>query len=370
MIGCGSYLVRVQERGGANPRVVPVVSGRWERVVDSTSSAEVIASAACCDLLADVDPFSHELVILRSVSGTSHRVVWLGPIEEVAFDEDPETAQIRITANDLTQWWRLRFVHADYDRTIETGSGPSRLIDQVVDLNSDALAPDASPGLVVLDTTPGSTLAGERKILAAENRETNGPISELARDSIDFAAHSTAANPRAVLVGEPQINHNAGLVTTLHSSHFARAPRVRRMRPVTRVVVSGAGGGAAGDEVVGIATASATMLARFGLIEARYDEPRIEDATSAQQAAEYRLSLLGPTAAGRAPTRVEDGILAPSAPGDLDDYYAGARFDIALSGDCISFGGRSVLTRLQCAFDGASEALTAAFTPAAFVEAS
>ena len=57
MIGCGSYLVRVQERGGANPRVVPVVSGRWERVVDSTSSAEVIASAAWCDLLADVEPF-------------------------------------------------------------------------------------------------------------------------------------------------------------------------------------------------------------------------------------------------------------------------------------------------------------------------
>jgi len=362
-LGCGRYLVRIQERGGGSPIVAPVTSGTWERAIDKTSDASLVLPYACCDMLAGVDPWAHEIAILRSVNGANHRGVWLGPITEI--ERDPDAKRIAIRAQDLTAWWPVRLIQSDFDRTTETGSGPERLIDQAIDLSNDAMAPDPLPGLVMVDTTPGSLLSGERKVLAAEHRDAMSPISEIARDAIDFTAHATAENMRVVLVGEPQIYDGSPPVATLNRSHFARAPRVRSLAPVTRVIVAGSGGGASGDELVGIAEASAAAIAKFGAVARRWEEPRIEDQPSAQAAAEYRLSLLGPDASLRAPRRIEGGVLVASAPIDIDDLYGGARFWLAFDDGCANADGLYIASGLHVEFGNGSESVAPAFTPAA-----
>lgn len=111
-LGCGSYRVMVQERCGAQfVCELREVSGlSFNRVLNEISEATVeVSMNGCCDCLANVDPWKHEVAIYRNDS-----LVWVGPILDMEFRTSEES--ILIYARDLLAWADHRVVElADED---------------------------------------------------------------------------------------------------------------------------------------------------------------------------------------------------------------------------------------------------------------
>lgn len=364
MLGCGTHVVEVWTRGGGEriPVTLPVKSINWEWAEDATTVAviQLVAGPTCCESVKLLSEWEHELHILRQTDGDPE-IVWLGPLIDIDDAAAVENPTVKLTARDLTAWWGVRWVHGDYDWTSETGVGPTSLVTQFTTLAADALAPDPSPNINLVNTTPGAGDVGERKVLAAEHRHADTILLELARDAVDFTAAPSPADPRRVLLGAPRITFNPDPKGVLTTEHFVNEVPVQRLgsRFATHWGISGAGGGSAGDAVFGESYSSVATLVRYGLIERRIDEPQVEDDASAATAARYRTTIAGESI----PRRIAGGVLAPTSPFSLGDLRPGTRYIVSLLDSCTTTTGLYRLTRLQCAVDGAGEQISVVLVP-------
>lgn len=78
----------------------------FSRVLDEVSEAQVTVAVGgsiddpCCACLATVEPWCHNLVIVREGDG----IVWVGPVQQVIYSLD----QVLIKANDKLAWLQVR----------------------------------------------------------------------------------------------------------------------------------------------------------------------------------------------------------------------------------------------------------------------
>jgi hypothetical protein len=109
-LGCGQYDVFFMTRCGGNYvcKADGVTDIAFTRKLNDTSTAEITVaigdvSNGCCECLASINPWQHEIIIFRN--GVS---VWAGPIVDIEFDLSSETAKFR--ARDLSAWLDRRVI--------------------------------------------------------------------------------------------------------------------------------------------------------------------------------------------------------------------------------------------------------------------
>lgn len=91
-----------------------VINLTWTRILDDVSEAEVEigltgdAQQTCCECLAIVEPFCHELHIWRD-----GEEVWVGPIEAVRYERE----RVTIKARDSLAWLDVRIPNEDVEFT-------------------------------------------------------------------------------------------------------------------------------------------------------------------------------------------------------------------------------------------------------------
>jgi hypothetical protein len=112
-LGCGTYRVFVQERCASAyvAELKGASSITYGRRLNEISEAEVVVNTGCCDVLATVNPWQHELAIYRN-----DQQVWVGPIIDIDFS--PADDSITVFAKDLLEWSNHRTVELadiDYD---------------------------------------------------------------------------------------------------------------------------------------------------------------------------------------------------------------------------------------------------------------
>jgi hypothetical protein len=312
-LGCGTYSVWLTTKAEIDRRIfeVPWRSIEWARVLDETSQASVTAGAGCCGELfeQEIRPWSHQMAILRAADdGTPFRV-WSGPVVGMR-----AAGELTLRARDLSAWFDRRFLH---DPHFFIAADVATIFEAFWD---DALAPDPVPQFA-LSVSP-TTVTADREILPEQHRVSAEEMRELGRTGIDWTVVD-----RTMIAGPEEID--VPPIATLTDEHFAEVPEVEvdGLQQANRIVVTGAGGGAEGDEIVGDAVATPGAE---GLLEGVANEPAILDDTSALAAADSRLERQ------RVPqVIVTGGRLVPEAPVEIDALVPGAQVRVGLSGTCV-----------------------------------
>lgn len=104
MLGCSKHVAYVQNKcnGRRLCELVDASEISYNRILDDISEASVTiplsgdAATPCCQCLADVEPWCHQLTIVREGDG----VVWTGPIQKITYGKD----QVVIQAKDKLAW--------------------------------------------------------------------------------------------------------------------------------------------------------------------------------------------------------------------------------------------------------------------------
>lgn len=107
-LGCSKHVAYVQNKcnGRRLCELVDASNISYNRVLDDISEATVIiplsgdVATPCCSCLADVEPWCHQLTIVREGDG----VVWTGPIQKITYGRDAVTIQ----AKDKLAWLLFR----------------------------------------------------------------------------------------------------------------------------------------------------------------------------------------------------------------------------------------------------------------------
>lgn len=324
-LGCGIYLALIHARANLSRAVVrvPWQSVRWGRVLDDTSAATVQAGDSCCPAIfkQGVRPWSHTLAIYRRVPGVKYTRVWSGPITSIEDDDG-----LTFEARDLSAWFDRRRIHTDQ---VHFGADLSTIYQAIWD---DAMEPDPVPNFTLQISDSGHL--ADREVLADQNRIAGDEMRELGRTGLDW----TVLDRTHIVQGEEIANPP---IATLIDRHFATPPAVSidGFAQANDWVVSGSGGGAEGDEVVG--TASSPFGAE-GLLEAVASEPSILDVTSALDAADTRLAQ-----SSMPQVFIREAVLLPDAPVAMANLIPGVQVRFALDGRCLPVRQTERLSSVQ-----------------------
>ena len=327
-LGVGDDLqVLLMTRGGGSVIAeLNPVSGSFTRDVDATSTLEMtgvtsgLLGESCCDNWDEVYPWNTEIIVYRD-----GRDAWCGPVTGVEFGY----GTVKVTAADLTAWWdrrvlpaNLNFVNVDISTIFETVATAAMSTDPVANFN--------------ITTTPTGIL-GSRTYLQTDYKYANDLLGELAKTGIDYSAYG-----RTILCGGEQVPADPYVVLT--DEFWVQPPTIsaRGNDQATQVIVLGKG-------VTGIATATAAYTNFYGLLVRTFSENEIEDAASAQAAANTRLALLQDQLYIEAGT---GGGLKPTAPITLPELIPGIRVRVDSSASCRQVVADFRLKSVKVGFDG------------------
>lgn len=178
-VGCpGAIDVFVAHRSGAPllAKLEAVTGGRWERVMDDISSAEIQMDMAnlpadCVSIVQGLTRWAYEIVIFRD--GVR---VWTGPVQDVL----PQGQNLTITAKDKMAWTTVRVISSNLSYP-EPGEEAATVFN---DLVNNAMSADSVPGLVATATPTGLRVV--RDYTFNPPQYAWEAIEELARTAVDF----------------------------------------------------------------------------------------------------------------------------------------------------------------------------------------
>lgn len=343
-LGCGEYRVLVQKRCASQfeCELRGVSSISFNRVLNEISEATIeVGIDGCCECLADVNPWQHEIAIFRNEA-----LVWVGPIVDMDISEANDKAVFY--ARDLLAWADRRVVElADEDYEPEY----TDLSDAYLWLLNHAYCKDPwcmtwsidPVGIPMERYYPSFDKAGGER-WGGTYTNCGEEMKTLAEAGVDF----TMIN-RHLWGGDTEVANPVSQNITLLDSHFQTKPdlKISGSKMVTRQVSAGGDGGYQGyfddqisiyPEVLGPITP--TLLTenqtKYGLLEslnttAIYDEvdttvipnPVLQDAKS-------RWDLLHEPY-----VYINGGQLSADAPVSFDEtLIPGGIVTIKLAGSC------------------------------------
>ena len=295
-LGAGSYRVQIQHRPRYGSQGTTLIGNAgelkttrifWARTLDETSEASVevpitgIGAKICCDILRDVIPLVHELVIYRN-----EVPVWIGPIITMTFADDI----VRIEAKDLT-WWmdhRVPRVARNFQQT-DLSTIFRTLIEDAEDIEYFGMLTDINP----------SGILGDREIKINEYKYFGDHLRELGRTGIDWTVYL-----RKMYAGGYTVP-NATPIATLKSEHFKNGYELALRGDImcSNAIVKGNGEASTAEWAV--------PNPQFGHVDAVWEESGILDFNSALQAAKTRWDMLKkPVLFFRNPRKLETGFAA------------------------------------------------------------
>lgn len=335
-----------------------VISVEFNRILDDTSTATIIVGISgtgedpCCDCLADVYPYCHEVRIFRN--GV---LEWIGPIKKVRFSR----SQVVIEAEDALAWLKVRTPSGAFDNV----GNPMEISDVALqmikvafsELNTDPCVLDY---VVQTDINLRPTLFSNMEFSKEQFPAFEDSYYSWLIDLTELGLSLTTYG-RSILIGAE--NFNQAALGTLLDSHilgdveYTRDGDLMANRWYVRYqgddtdaqclanCTAGNGGvpctACVNNNIVpGCYTVPCPAIAEtdedgrycFNLIERRNSEGIPFNLATAQQAADAYLK-----ASQVAPGVLEfpEGTrLAPETPFSFSDLIAGCRIDVALNQLC------------------------------------
>lgn len=345
-LGCGTYQIMVQTKCGTSflCELKDASSISYNRILNeiSTASIKVGLTGTCCDCLASVNPWQHEIAIFRD-----GLLVWVGPIIDITFDMANEEATIE--CRDLMTWTDHRLMEVANTDLELTGVDLAVAYDTFLHVGYDK-----DPWCMTWEVTnTGTPFTEEYPAFDKAGGERWGGryeiIGDLLRVVSDAGVDYTAVG-RHLWTGAASIVNPAVSGVILTDNAFQRAPtiKVAGSKMVTRQVEAGGQGGNFGlyddqiwidPSVIGPITPALLTAnqAQYGLLEdfRVIDEFDEVDTTVSPNAlrddAEGRILLLNTPY-----VYLKEGILHPNTPLTFADntLIPGAILAINLATTC------------------------------------
>jgi hypothetical protein len=333
ILDCGIWRIFIATRGGRHLLAeLDFLTLSLNRKLNDVSTCTVTVAAdqneECAPVLADIEPFEHELVAFRNYL-PGDMPAWVGPVTLPTWD--PLT--LNIQARDLFSWFERRIL--PFDRSY-TATDLAAIFGAY---STDALVQDASPNITLLFLGEIG-VRGDRSVLASSRTVAGDALRELGRSGVDFSVLTRTLRYGGIL--------DTSIATVLYDEAVyqdSSGPRYSKqgLNMATRVTIKGATltGGSQIQATVG------TPDAQHGLIDLVTSEPLIMDAASARQAGSGRLSFLNP-----APQYLSLA-LTPRAPITFQELVPGIRIDTAFQLGLTTVVGSFRLQQVDAAVDNA-----------------
>lgn len=347
-IGQGEYQLAILSRGGG--AILQTITDwsqiDWERVEGATGQAQVQivgadSVAACCNVLADVEPWSHEIGIYRKDPTTGRfKRAWCGPV----IDMDVNIDKITIDAFDLSKWLERRRVHKDH-----VNMSDQDLATLIKVLADDGILPDPSMKLSTTATPSGQV--GRLNLLASAHPNCMDEIKQLAGLGCSWTTYQ-----RTLRIGGDLTLPSS--VTTLIDDHFIK-PTVRRDGASTANSpgVRGQGVGDGSDAIYGSTTDPAS-IAKYGLLEVDTTDDAATTDQIANQASVQQVALYGTP-----PIVLSGGRLSPLAPITMEMLVPGNVVRVALAQLCVPVAGDYRIQSVKGSVTADAETIDVVFQP-------
>lgn len=347
-LGCGVASAYITNRCGAMLCALDgIVSLKWERRLDDISEAEVEIAlggdsrSTCCECLAEVEPYCHELWIRRDGMD-----VWAGPIIDIVYGKE----SITIQAEDRIHWATVRVPPIDIDFAI--------VADDLTDI-----------GLFIFDTLFAEDIA---EGYSCEHDSIYSAPSTIIGKRF-FPAFSSSAYEMLQKLGETGLDYTTIAGTISLTGDLSRASRLALLTDElilgdVQVKKSGRTQGNRWyvnfDGDLGIPAVSDDLLSPtycYSRIERLRTGDDILDQTEAELAADSYAA-----ATGIAPRTIEippGSRLSPDAPWTVDEMVCGVRVDVSVTKLCVSVTSSFRLTRVEFSYDEGQEECLITLSP-------
>lgn len=331
-----SYRVVVRDRTG--PEIVELDFEQldWDRRLSGISEATVQIPAGCCDRLADVWPWRHELAINRD-----GEEVWTGPVRVL-----PNcTSGNVLKATDVLGWLQKRVIHNDHDWTPLPGIGA---VPAAVELIQDGYEPDDPNVLKYLTSVGGDGVVGGRSYLA-NSKYVIDALNDLAKGSIDY----TTIGRRVVVMPS---GYELSRTTLLTCDNFQGdiCTTLDGDSAVTRAVVTG----------LGVTGTAGGVDDYFGLLEVLVDDQQIgRQATADGQAAGLLQGANPPPVLVQPP---QGSGLTPDTPICLEDLVPGITVPVSVTCTCRTALQDMRLSQLSVSVTADGETIAPLLVPLGF----
>lgn len=326
-LGCAINEAFITGRGGS-----PILMGLtgadsidWDRRLDDTSQAQVVVknNSECCDVIADVEPWCHELHIKRG-----EEEVWVGPVTEVLYNFD----NVTIKARDMTFWLTKRVAEVDIDNSA-TGTGiPLDIVTIAQNVLTIALIED-DPGILPYVLPYPSGLITQRKMPAYTDNAFN-QLQSLADTGLNYTAVC-----RTIILGGTNIPL-APIATLTDSNILSDVTLIKSgLLQGNRYFVHF-------DNDLNSPAMSEVAKQCYGLLEEiRHGNDNLPGFDDAKQVATTYVNFVG--TAPRLLDMGSEAKLSPDTPWTISEMIPGARVDVALSRLCIDVFQSFKLSSMQ-----------------------
>lgn len=363
-LGDGTYEVYFKTRGGERflCRARNITSVSWSRKMNDVSTASVTIALnglddECCDCIATVNPWEHELAVFRN--GVE---VWVGPVVNGTIDLAGLTASYE--ARDLSAWFDHRWVEVlDVDKEFEEVN-ISEVYTWLIEhayyrepWNMSWVVPTTQ---IPIDRTYTARDTSER--WAGTFQSVGDELRDLSQSGID-----TTVVRRTLIAGDLQAETQ--ITQLLTDEHWAVLPTINIVGTsmATEVGVGGGNGGYSGwydDQIWIERAASDSNGARYGLLQSFYNAPELdeEDTTElpnaiTQQAYNLREAKKEPF------VYIQGGALSPKAPVQVDSLIPGNVYRVALSETCRTVESDYRLFAVSVSLNDRGETVSLEMTP-------
>lgn len=303
-IGRGDWVAQIAGRGGSPVYFeVPWDSLGPTRQLNQTGRATVTvpmvddAGTTCCEILREVDPWKHELLLWRNGA-----LSWVGPVLNVSISAQGG----QIQAQDLSYWLEQRFI-GDFHGDGDAGDVFRAIFEH-------AMAGDESPNIEL--TTRRTGVQTTQDFKEVEFHRAADALRDLATYGVDWTTvgrRVLAGGKEVFLPDTPLMLHDEGVIDgelVKEGSSLA-----------TDVAIFGATLELGTKPVSGRAT---TNTAIYGLIQRSFTQLLVRDNIAADAAALARLEAMQPS-----PMRLKVE-LSPEAAFGYNDLIPGRRVDVHL----------------------------------------
>lgn len=311
----------------------------------------------CCDCIATVNPWEHELAVFRN--GVE---VWVGPVVNGTIDLAGLTASYE--ARDLSAWFDHRWVEVlDVDKEFEEVN-ISEVYTWLIEhayyrepWNMSWVVPTTQ---IPIDRTYTARDTSER--WAGTFQSVGDELRDLSQSGID-----TTVVRRTLIAGDLQAETQ--ITQLLTDEHWAVLPTINIVGTsmATEVGVGGGNGGYSGwydDQIWIERAASDSNGARYGLLQSFYNAPELdeEDTTElpnaiTQQAYNLREAKKEPF------VYIQGGALSPKAPVQVDILIPGNVYRVALSETCRTVESDYRLFAVSVSLNDRGETVSLEMTP-------
>jgi hypothetical protein len=315
-LGCGVNEAYIAWKGG-ELRFCPLPSSTqvfWNRILNDVSEAEAVIQVgatedeSCCDCLGDVEPWCHELHIIRD-----GETVWSGPVTEVIYEFD----KVTIKALDALAWTDVRIAETDIGNGVTTKDWS----EWARDVMTVAFADD-NPNFYQYLSVTASGYVGVNLIPAFEASALEQLIT-LSQTGLDFTVVG-----RTIIIGPDDIPA-APIATLLDEMILGEVKLIKDgNEAATRWFVHF-------QDDAGIPAVSDDVDEQcYGVVERmRGSDEALYDVDVAHETANIYVN-----ATKTVPRRIEipDGSrISPEAPWKIMDMIPGTRVDVALTRLCV-----------------------------------